>query len=185
MQLKNLQYSIDIEIDNTFTLESTDNRPYDYIFNPEALTRNDYTKVFSIRISKGCDEPTNIALIGSFYSFPEDCAILKDNHLTVLMDSTITVIDLITLSIIRHKIFSDFGTYFSIYSFDNGYIVYGELDIVKLDITLQIEWTFSGADIFVLPDESIIPFNINGDTIELRDWEGKYYYLDKYGNKIS
>lgn len=109
---------------------------------------------------------------------------MEDCQLTVLMNTTITVIDLATLNLIRHKEISDFGSYFSIYAFDNGYLVYGELEIIKLDIALEAEWTFSEADIFVSADDSINPFNINGETIELCDWNGNYYHLDKSGNQI-
>ncbi len=185
MHLKNTAYLIDISIDDTYSLESTDNKPYDYIFNPESFTRNDFTKVFSIRVSNGFDDPVNIALIGSLYSCAKDCAVLEDSKLTVLMNSEITVIDLDSLKLIEHKELSDFGCFFSIYSFDKGYLVYGELEIVKLSNTLEIEWEFSGADIFVSPDDSINPFSINGDTIELRDWNGNYYHLEKSGNQIK
>ncbi|MDD4564210.1 MAG: hypothetical protein PHE79_01795 [Eubacteriales bacterium] len=185
MKLKDTAYLIDINIDDTYSLESTDNRHYDFIFNPESLTRNDFTKVFAIKASDGFDEPKNIALIGSLYSCAKDCAVLEDSQLIVLMNSAVTVIDLDTFKLIEHKEFSDFGCFFSIYPFDMGYLVYGELEIVKLNKNLEIEWDFSGADIFVSPDELINPFSINGDTIELYDWNGSFYLLDKSGNQIN
>ena len=49
--------------DKTFTLQSTDNIPYDILFNPENLSRSDITKAFRIRI-KSNDRDRDIILIG-------------------------------------------------------------------------------------------------------------------------
>ena len=68
--------------------------------------------------------------------------------------------------------------------FKNGYVVYGELDILKLSPTFDIEWSFSGEDIFVSQDGSM-PFQIANDTIYLSDWNGRKYTIDRYGKEIT
>ncbi|NRT71378.1 hypothetical protein [Clostridium beijerinckii] len=182
MLLKNEKFQVKITEDETFTLESTDNLPYDIFFNPENLDRSNITKALRIRI-KSKDRERDVILIGSFYCYDTDCAVLEDNKLAVLMNNTVTVIDLEECKISKHEKFSEFGCYFSICKFQGDYIIHGELEIVKLDKDLNKEWDFSGADIFVTQDNNK-PFQISGDKILLYDWNGAYYELDMNGKLI-
>jgi len=183
MKLKNFNYEINIEIDTTYTLESMDNKKYDYVFNPNNLTRKDYTKVLGIEIKNVYGNVVNIALIGYIYASSDDYAVLEDSKLIILMDSTIIVIELKKFTI-KHKCIGDSGCYFSIHSFCDGYVIYGEQEIIKINLNLEVEWTFSGADIFVLPYSDESAFKINGEIIELIDWNGASYKIDKYGKLI-
>ena len=107
-----------------------------------------------------------------------------NDDLIVLMNTTLTVIDCRTLSIKFSKEISDFGIFFSIHKFENGYIVCGELDILKLSPAFEREWSFSGADIFVSPDRDS-SFCIEKDTIHLSDREGRRYILNNFGEEIG
>ncbi|WP_042333702.1 hypothetical protein [Desulfosporosinus meridiei] len=63
-----------------------------------------------------------------------------------------------------------FGTGIEIYPFDDGYIVNGEIDIIKVDKFVNKVWDFSGRDIWVRPNsESSI--KILDDSLFLTDWE--------------
>ncbi|ALB45679.1 hypothetical protein [Clostridium beijerinckii] len=182
MILRSEKFQIEVTEDKTFTIQSTDNKPYDILFNPENLSWRDITKAFRIKI-KSDDRERDIILIGSLYCYDADCAILEANKLIVLMNYAVTIINIEECKILRHKKFSDSGCYFGIYEFRNGYIVYGELEIVKLDKSLNKEWDFMGADIFVTQDKNV-PFQISGDKIKLYDWSGAYYELDMNGKVI-
>ena len=183
MVIENEVYKIIITIDETFTLNSTDNKPYEHIFNPSNLNCSNFYKIFSINIDDD-NQKKHIGLIGSGYATVENTAVLENNDLIVLMNTTLTVIDCCTLVLKLHKTISDCGMFFSIYKFENGYIVYGELDVLKLSSDFEIEWMFSGAEIFVQEDGSN-SFYIEKDIIHLLDWEGRKYTLNKFGEEIT
>ena len=50
MVLQNDICKVNISIDTTYTVESTDNKPYDLVINPRHLKHSDMYKVFSIQI---------------------------------------------------------------------------------------------------------------------------------------
>ena len=171
------EYKVMIQEDQTFTIDSTDNIAYQYIFNPYQYTKNDKIKVFQIDIQNQ-QKNIRIALIGSFYSYMQDCAILEEEVLIVLMNHVISKISLHTFQLVQSKLLKQFGTYFSIYKYKNGYVIYGEIDIVGLDTDLNIIWTYSGKDIFVTQSGEEA-FKICGDTIYLIDWNGEKYQINR------
>jgi len=183
MFIENEIYKVKIIRDETFTLNSTDNKPYHCVFNPDDMKRSDYYKVLSITVEY-FDSEKRIALIGSLFGADEDIALLDGNDLIILMNTTITVINCQTLSISLHKAIAKGGIYFSMHRFDNGFVIYGELEILKLSFEFEKEWDFSGADIFVTHDGSN-PFHIENDTIHLLDWEGRQYVVDRFGNELT
>ena len=176
MHLQNANYVIDISEDETYTLQSVDNKHYDYIYNPCKLTRNNYIKTFSIRVSNGQAEHS-IALIGSYFCSVHDCAVLDRMILTVLMNNAVSQIDIHEKQLIRYQILGEHNTNFAIYQIADGYILYGEMQITKLDFQLKKIWDFSGADIFVNPD-GLPAFQLEKDRIKLHDWNGTYYELN-------
>jgi len=180
--LENEFYKVTLKKDETFSLDSADNRPYDVILNPGNITRSDYYKAFAVDIDDGAEQK-RLALVGSIYGADSDVAILEGARLTVLMHNMLTVIDCGTLSVLSHKKIPGMGVYFTISKFDNGYIVWGELAIVKLSPELEVEWSFSGEDIFVSPNGNV-PFAIAEDTICISDWNGRKYKLNKFGQEI-
>lgn len=131
MFIKNDIYQISIDKDETFSLESTDNKPYEILLNPDNLKKSDYFKAFYISIEANCNK-RQIVLVGSLFGSDDNTAILDNNDLIILMNTMIIVIDCLTLTIKTHRHIPDNGCYFSIYRFNSGYIVYGELEIVKL-----------------------------------------------------
>ena len=183
MFIENEFYKVSISRDETFTLNSTDNKPYDCIFNPSGMRRSDWFKTLSININSD-DGQKNIALLGSPFGSDKDIAILEGSDLFVLMNTTLNCIDCQNLSVKFCKTIADFGEYFSIYKYDNGFVVYGELDIIKLSSVFDIEWSFSGADIFVTHDGTHA-FSIENDIIHLLDWNGTHYFVDRFGKEIT
>lgn len=183
MKLSNDKYQVEILIDRTYTMQSTDNRHYDYTFNPNNLTRKDVTKAFNIHVYQN-DNEKRYVLIGSLYSKDNDCAVLNGSLLTVLINDSISQIDLESNCIINHKVIDEDGCFFAIHKISNGYIVHGEFVVLKVDLLLNVTWTFSGADIFVTQDDHPA-FQIINDRIVLRDWNNDIYELDMYGQLIS
>ena len=84
MILNNEVYEIEIVVDETYTINSTDNNHYDYVYNPYELGDNDFINVYSIKI-KSNEKVINIALIGGLYSNIDNCAVLHNAVLIVLL----------------------------------------------------------------------------------------------------
>lgn len=181
MFLENQKCRIEIKVDETYTVDSADNRPYDVVYNPCYYKHRDLCKTFSIHIDLFSRE-LHIALIGPFYSYVFDCGILDDEILTVLQDNIITQIRVTDGSLVRHIQFDCIGCNFGIYKIRKGYIIYGEIEIVMLDFNFIKMWSFSGKDIFV----SVSGKNeLKESSICLYDFEGNDYELDFDGNLIQ
>jgi len=144
------------------------------------MRRSDYYKVFSICIDDN-GKQKHIALIGSWYGADENIAVLECSDLIVLINTMLVVIDCSTLAIKHCQTISNGGVYFAIQKFDDGYIVFGDLDILKLSAEYETVWSFSGADVFVTQDGSN-PFYIDNNIIYLTDWNGTKYIVDKFGD---
>ena len=183
MVIKNDYVKITIKQDSTYTIGSVDNKPYDIIMNPFRYTRNDYTKTMEIVIQNEILEETRIALIGSLYGHESNCAVLKDRELVVLIDKDIFIINIDEYKLVKYKKIDCFGNNFAIYLVNNGYIIHGEIEVLKLDYEFDKIWKFTGADIFVTQDNKL-PFLIDGDRIKIYDWNGTYYEIDLDGKLI-
>lgn len=182
MILQNEICHIEIKIDETYTVDSTDNRHYDVILNPSYSRHNDLSKTLSIHIDL-YSRKFQVALIGPFYSYDSDCAILEGDILTILQDDMITQIKITDASIIRNIVFDCFGCNFAIYKVKKGYIIYGEVEITMLDSDFKKQWSFSGKDIFAsISGEE--PFTIHENSIFLYDFEDDYYEIDFNGKQI-
>ena len=182
MLLNNQTYEIEIAIDETYTLNSTDNKHYDYVYNPNKLGDNDFINVFSIKI-KSKTKDTRIALIGGLYSNIEKSAILNENTLIVLQNEMISQIDITTGELLDSKNIETFGSNFAIYQIQTGYIIYGEIEILKLTFDFEIEWSFSARDIFATLDGKSA-FQLCDNCIKLYDFENNYYEIDFNGKLI-
>lgn len=182
MYLENKTYRIDISIDETYTFDSMDNKCYDFVFNPQQLTRNDFLRTLRLEITRNNDIYA-IALVGTVPCSDLDCAILEKDTLIVLQNDVISIINLKTLTLEKYIPLPIDSNTFGIYTIPNGYVIYGELEINKLDLSFNKVWTFSARDIFVTCNEKD-SFKITDNIIKLRDWEGWYYELDFEGKKL-
>ena len=183
MVLQNDICNVKVSIDSTFTLESTDNKPYDLVINPYHMRHNDIYTVFSIQIDLFYKE-LSVALIGDFHSYDIDCAILEDNVLTVLQNNAIIQIDVKSGIMLSFKEFDCLGCNYGIYKVTNGYIIYGEIDITMLDLNFEKKWSFSGSDIFVSVSGKRA-FELCEKSIKLYDFEDNFYEIDYMGNLIA
>lgn len=180
--LENEQYTVGITIDDSYTVDSTDNRAYDYVMNPTCKRRGDMYKALHIYVTG--KNSYSIALVGDYYTYGSNCAILTDHIVTVLQNDHITQIDLDTVQIIKEYELDVLGTTFGIYLIPDGYIIYGEIEVVKLDNTFREVWKFSGKDIFVSVNGKNA-FELTENSIKLYDFENNFYELDFDGNAVS
>ena len=183
MILENNTCIVEINTDETFTIDSVDNRYYDIIHNPCRYEHNDFSKTLAIHIDLFSKE-YNIALVGSFYTYDIDCAVLENETLTVLQNDTITVINIFDGSIIKHIKFDCLGCNYGIYKVQQGFIIYGEIEIIMLDVDFIKKWSFFGKDIFVSLSNKK-PFELRDNSICLYDFEDNYYEIDYDGKTIK
>lgn len=182
MELSNNIYCITIDKADD-PLRSQESHNYNYIYNPSDYKEDDIHSAFIISIETACNNSC-IELIGSFYSNPDRCAELEDSKLVVLMDDVIVEFDLETLSVLKHKTIGD-ETYFSLYPITDGYLIHGELSIIRLDRNFEQVWNFYGSDIWVVQDGTREAFQIIDDQILLEDWNGIKYILNMDGKLVT
>ena len=183
MYLKNEEFSVEIKLDSTYTINSADNPfHYDKILYARETFQNDYYKTLSIEVDNDIDI-FKIALIGDYFSYDFDCAVLNDDILTVLQNQNLTSISLTDFTILKSVKLPENGTNYGIYRCKHGYLIYGEIQITMLDREFNVQWDFIGRDIFVTQNSNK-PFAFNDKKIMLYDWENNYYELDYNGNLI-
>ncbi len=182
MELSNNIYYITIDkVD--YPLRSQESHTYNYVYNPSDYKEANFHSALIINIETACNKSC-IELIGSFYSSPDRCAELEDSKLVVLMDDVIVEFDLETLSVLKHKTIGD-ETYFSLHPITDGYLIHGELSILRLDRNFEQVWNFYGSDIWVVQDGARESFQIVDDQILLEDWNGIKYILNMDGKLVA
>ena len=97
---------------------------------------NDMYRVHSMQIDFP-QKTISVALIGDYFSYDVDCAVLEESVLTVLQNGFIIQLNVNNSSIIHCKEIEHFGCNFRIYRIKNGYIIYGEIEITMLDSKIQ------------------------------------------------
>ena len=183
MILQNDISIVNISVDTTYIVGSTDNKPYDLVINPRHFRHSDMYKTFSVQIDL-FDKTISLALIGDICSCDEDCAVLDDEVLTILQNDVIVQLNINDGTMMKFKELDCFGCNFGIYRIQNGYILYGEIEIIMLDFNFHEKWSFSGKDIFV-PIAENKAFELCEDSVKLHDFEGNFYEIDFSGKLIS
>ena len=129
------------------------------------------------------NERLDIALIGNYYSYDYDCAILDEKILTIMQNNIIMKINVENGKLIFYKKIECFGCNFALYRVKDGYIIYGEIEIIMLDTNFEKKWKFCGRDIFVSASREKI-FELCENHIKLYDWDDNYYEIDYDGKLI-
>lgn len=93
MILSNQNYEVEIIKDRQYTLFSTDNKLYDVIIETEGYSRNDFICAYSVSV-RGLMVDYKVAIIGRAYGKVENCAVLEDNGLVILIDNYLVFFDL-------------------------------------------------------------------------------------------
>ena len=66
----------------------------------------------------------------------------------------------------------------------DGYLIYGEIEIIKLDNEFNTLWKFSGRDIFVSTTGKNA-FELTDHSIKLYDFNDNFYEIDFDGKLIN
>jgi outer membrane protein assembly factor BamB len=185
MQLLQDEFVIDIFEDDQFDPDSADNPiRYDHYYPsgefPYAMVSQYGIRTTDLEgetISQVC-----IAASGGKTRPHETGLILSGSALTVCCADTVFSLLLPDLKL-RWKTAVDDATCFEIFSHNSGYIVHGELNIVRLDDDGGQVWRFAGPDIFVTP-KGKDDFSIEGDKVYARCWYNGLFILDANTGKV-
>ena len=188
MTVKYKDYSIDIVDDQTYSTNSADNLShYNKIYFDGSINQDRFypTSKHAIRIMQHDQELSSaiICEVGGGTTVHDKSFIIFDNSLYICCCDNVYSLKLPDLSINWSKRL-DPATCLGIYSFDNNFIIHGELTISYIDKDGNVKWDFGARDIFVTQDgtDSII---FQSDKILLKDWGGYKYTLDKNGVVIT
>lgn len=111
--------------------------------------------------------------------------VVHESAYVILLRDAVLTADLQTGEVrIAIDLHDHMGQFFEIYRYKDDYILYGELEIIRLSASFEILWLFSARDIFVDPDGASA-FSMDADGIHLLDWLGWYYHISYNGKLIN
>lgn len=181
VRLRNERF--DVEIDEMPKTEFGEQTiQYKHIIDLQNLVQSEFHKIFLITVIDQ-NRSENIVLIGDEQSAAEQCALLQNHTLTVLLNDVIVQLDLVDCTLVRAKDLNWGGCNFELHGIENDYLIYGELYVVRLNQNLEEIWQFSGRDIFV----SITgkrAFEMGTESIRLYDFLDHFYEIDFSGKLI-
>jgi hypothetical protein rflaF_20591 len=183
MELHSQQYSITITKQDSATQHNILKEQYDYIYDPDNYLSADEYCFFDILI-KSTAQTRRLALVSFPYGvYDEHPAVLDKQYLVVLQCNYLIKIELENCCVVSCKEIDALGHLFELYRYGDSYIIYGELDIIRVEANFETSWVFSGSEIFVTMDDQA-PFEMSNDRIILRDWDNNYYEVDYNRNLL-
>lgn len=126
----------------------------------------------------------NIILEVSFYTPSDEFAFIEENSLFLFLDDTVCVLDIPTGKVINEKKLDLTGTMFSVHRYNQDFIMYYEMDIIRMTRNLDVIWDYSAKDIFVRYQGDEPAFEMMPDRIRLYDFSDNYYEIDYNGKVI-
>jgi hypothetical protein len=178
------EYIIEVIDDMEYSLRSTDNLThYDKEYFNSSMNEDRFypTSKHGIRIKQDDKELASaiICEVGGATGIHKNSFLFTGNNMLICCCDKVYSLTLPDLEI-NWKKRLDWATCFEIVCFDDEFLVHGELSITRIDKDGNEKWRFGARDIFVTQDGSEAMI-IHTDKIELRDWEGYTYILDKNG----
>lgn len=120
-------------------------------------------------------------LYGDHVGSWKDNIVFCDCELVVVMFTTLYRLHLVTGAFV-YKQFPHMAGAFRTYRVEDGYVIHGECELIRLDRALNTRWSFSAADIHARLDgqESL---RLYPDRWELDDFSGRRYVLNPQTGK--
>jgi hypothetical protein len=178
-------FEIEVANESDYTPGSADNvRSYNILHtnNTDIYTA---TAKHGIIVRKDEIEVANAIVIGTggATGVYENSYLVKNDAIQICCANLIYSLNIPDLSL-KWTAEPDIATCFSIYNFQDDFIIHGEIEISRLTEKGIILWTFSGRDIFVNVNGKK-EFEIIGDTIRLVDFQDYEYVLDANGKELA
>jgi len=172
------KYKIEIINEIGYTVGSADNRcQYDFVYQHPEDVDNAPITAYGIRVYKGDLITTAIIMASGGGTRVGPNSFVIDGQ-SLLLTCCNKVFNLQFPSLQLNWIaVADMATCFSIYQYEDTYIVHGEVEISRLDRSGKIIWQVGARDIFVNIDHFGNTFEMHDEYIKLMDWEGYRYKL--------
>lgn len=181
MYLCNDKWEIEIDEIN-YDPESADNfvRPNAYV-----VICDDYSKTICVSIADATHTTEKkIILKVSYFTPRDDYAFIEENSLFLFLNDTVCEFDAQTGEMKNKKSVNMMGTLFSVYRYQQDFVLYCEMDIIRMTQDLDVVWDFGARDIFVRYHGEEPAFEMMPDRIRLYDFSDNYYEIDYDGNVI-
>ena len=169
-------YCVEINLDSDY-FKATNNKQYCKIIN---LTKNERYRAISIKIE---DTKEVCLIVPMFYTAIDKCVVLTEKCIFFMFDRLLFLFDPITMEIVKQTENSSSGTMIAAYSYNEDFILHGEMEIYRVTKELEVKWEFRGRDIFVRYKGEELAFDMKEDRICLYDWQDNYYEIN-YDGKI-
>lgn len=185
IKLEYHNYCIEIFSDELYTANSSDNSR-DY--RKKYIEPDDRLIIKYGIIIKDDNQEINSAIVivgdgGATSPHKRSAFIDKDNLIFIIGDQIVSL-SLPDLTLNWKTRCGDCVTCFELYQIDLGYIIHGETSILLVNEIGEIQWEFSGRDIFVTPDGKDI-FTIRDEVITVNDWDYNIYKIGMNGKEIK
>lgn len=157
-----------IEINGSdHTLESTDNKPCDVVFNPFEFSRKDHYSSTEIIIDNSVDVCR--CMLISERNYADNSGILKGDSLMVLAGKHVFKISLDKICIEQIiPIEAWFPIYYSLMEYSGGYVVIGELSVIQYDFDFNKLSEFQTRDV-------VMSWDLSDDTLCVKDLNDEQY----------
>ena len=180
MELINDKWEIEI-LEIQYNPKSADNT-----VNPDSYISicEDYSKHLLLSVSDVAHSvEKSIVLSVSFYTPHSDFAFIDDERIFLFLNDVAVIFNLQTCEVDKKVCLSISGTLFSVYTYQDDFILYCEMDIIRMNRNLDVLWDCSARDIFVRFHGDEPAFEMDIDRIKLYDFSDYYYEID-YDGKI-
>ena len=179
--LNNDNWEVEIsEID--YNPDSADNiiQPDDYI-----VLNEEYPKTILINVSDANHSAErNIVLSVSFFTPHDQFAFIVYDDLYMFLNDTVCILNLQTGRIVKRKELALSGTLFSVHPYRDDFILYCEMNIIRMNQNLDVIWDYMARDIFVRYKGEEPAFEMRKDRIRLYDFSDSFYEIDYNGKVI-
>ena len=182
MYLCNDKWEIEIDEIN-YNPESADNSVHPDMY---VVICDDYSKTLCVSVSNVSHTlEKKIVLEVSFFTPHDEYAFIEDNSLFLFLNDTVCEYDIQNGEMINKKSMDLAGTLFSVYRYQQDFIMYCEMDIIRMTRNLDVVWVFGARDIFVRYQGEEPAFEMMPDRIRLYDFSDNYYEIDYDGKVIK
>jgi outer membrane protein assembly factor BamB len=173
-------YEIEIISEDRLTLYTSDNmHVYDFTYDDSRSQETDYLMKYGVFIKKGSSIQKSCLLISGVrgsVSPGKRNALIDVNNLIIILGYSVFCLRMPDLSLIWKVRCEETVTCFEVFDCADGYIVHGELSILKLSKSGEVLWEFFGRDIFTTID-GFDDFQVYDGYVLAVDWLNNKYKI--------
>lgn len=115
----------------------------------------------------------------------EEYAFIENDEIFLFLNDVIFSYNLQTGIINKKKRLSISGTLYSAYKYKSDFIIYSEMEIMRIDTNLEVVWDFSGKDLFCSSAAEGFISDLEDNIINLQDFYGNTIQIDYNGKLIK